>query len=416
MLRCGFYEADITPGIGSDRPGSFRCRPITEICEKLYAHAFAMQADGEPLIMISMDAIMLEQCDVDRIREGISLHTGIPADNICVFAIHLHTAGPVADSYGEIKREEPYCSYMVAHAVDAGIMAWQNMAEARIGFARCEVEGLAFNRRYLMKDGTVKMNPGELNPDIVRGVDVTDPQLSVLRVDHADGTPMGMLVNFSLHPDTVKLGSGAVSADYPGEIKRCLRAGYGAELGYVYMTGACGNVNHVDVTKPREERLSHVEIGQILAKKVIGLADQIETKTVDTVRFARTKTTCCTRRPTQEECARVKEEHIRQEMIKASVLPQEQRELEVWSVQLGETVIHVLPGEVFTGFGLDIKAGSRFEQTIVCELGHCNIGYIYTREAAQQGGYEATPTTYIIMNEDTGYRLVEAALENEQKL
>ena len=85
-------------------------------------------------------------------------------------------------------------------------------------------------------------------------------------------------------------------------------------------------------------------------------------------------------------------------------------------MQIDETVIHVLPGEVFARFGLDIKEASVFDQAICCELGHCNIGYIYTHEAAKQGGYEATPTTYIIMNEDTGYRLVEAALENERKL
>jgi hypothetical protein len=37
---------------------------------------------------------------------------------------------------------------------------------------------VSFNRRYLLKDGTVKMNPGRRNPDIVRPagpVDLTCP-------------------------------------------------------------------------------------------------------------------------------------------------------------------------------------------------------------------------------------------------
>lgn len=416
MLKCGFYEADITPSIGSDRPGAFDCRFITDIYEPLYAHAFAAQGEGAAVIFVSLDVIMLEKCDVDRIRDGISRGTGVPAGNIGVFAIHNHKAGPVADSYGDIKREEEYCSYMVRHSIDAGIMAFRRMEEARIGVASCEVEGIAFNRRFLMKDGSVRTNPGCLNPDIVKPIDVTDPELSVIRVDRADGTPMGMLANYTLHPDTTDLDEGVVAADYPGVMRKALRARYGEKISFVYMTGACGNVNHVDVTRGRDEQQNFLSIGKILSEASIRLFDGIKTEDVSDVRCVSTFKRCKTRRPTQAECDAMEIVYIKKEMLKAKDLPNKEMDLEVWSVKLGEILIHVLPGEVFTQFGLDIKKQTESPHTIVCELGHCNVGYIYTREAAAQGGYEATPTTYIIMDENTGYKLVEAAGENTKKL
>ena len=48
MLKCGFYETDITPALGGDMPGYFTCRHTTTIRDTLYAKAFAVQAQGQP--------------------------------------------------------------------------------------------------------------------------------------------------------------------------------------------------------------------------------------------------------------------------------------------------------------------------------------------------------------------------------
>lgn len=413
MLRCGFYEVDITPNIGDNVPGYFNAREASEIYDTLYAHAFAVQADGEPMLMISLDAIVIQKNDADLIRKGIYAATGIPITNISLCAIHTHTGGPVCDLY-DCPRREPYCAFMVNRTIDAGIMAFNRMADAKIGADSRLVEGIAFNRRFEMKDGSFRMNPGMLNPDIVRSVDVTDPELVTIRVDYADGTPMGAIASYALHLDTV--GASVYSADYPGVIRKNLRKAYGENFGFLYMTGTCGNINHIDVTKPREEQKNYRSIGAILSAAVEEAFASIKTADTNIARCARTCVTGMMRRPTVEMAESQPVADIRKEMLRAVALPVDPVVMEVWTALIGDIAFQMLPGEVFAYFGLEAKKRSTAKYTISCELSNQNIGYIYTKEAEKQGGYEATPSTYIIMNSDAGYQIVDAASANLEKI
>lgn len=417
MLKCGFYEVDITPDLGSGTPGYFEDRRSERILDKLYAHAFAAQSAGEPVIILSLDAIAIDKEDADAVREGISRMTGVPSANISIAATHTHTGGPVIDLYDSMK-DAGYCNFLRGRAVNAGVMAFGSMEEAKIGVSACDVEGVAFNRRYRMKDGTHMMNPGFMNPETDCPVDIADPQLLVIRVDHADGTPMGMIADFALHLDTVGGdGVGCYSADYPGVIRRRMHELYGENFGFVFLTGTCGNVNHLDFSKPASEIRSYLTIGEILADVAKGLFEEIRTADTDKVCCIRSFFTGHMRRPTLKECEAMSvNPYIQREMIRAVILPVNDVEVEVWTSVIGDSVIQMLPGEVFTYFGVEVKKRSEGKCTLTAELCNTSIGYIYTKEAEKQGGYEATPSSYIIMDSDTGYRIVEAAADNLQKL
>ena len=413
MLRCGFYEIDITPNIGDNVPGYFDAREASTIYDTLYAHAFAVQANGEPMIILSLDTIVVEKKDANLIRKGINAATGVPMQNISLCAIHTHTGGPVCDLY-DCPRREPYCAFLVGRAIDAGIMAYRSMEDAKIGADSRNVEGIAFNRRFEMKDGSFRMNPGFLNPDIVRPIDVTDPELVTVRIDRADGTPMGIIANFALHLDTI--GVSVYSADYPGVIRKSLREKYGEKIGFLYMTAPCGNINHFDVTKPRKEQKNWLSIGAVLSDAVLAAVDSIETVDTDIACCTRSCTVGMMRRPTVEMAEVQPVENIRIEMMKAVDLPADPVVMEIWTARIGEIAFQMLPGEVFAYFGLDTKKRSGCKYTLVSELSNQNIGYIYTKEAEKQGGYESTPSTYIIMNSDAGYQIVDAADANLKSL
>lgn len=415
MLKCGFFETDITNFIGNDVPGGFKRSKLRTLMDPLKAHAFALQASGEPVMILSLNAIAVEACDSTAIRKGISEATGVPFSNISVAADHIHTGGPVIDLY-ENPRDPVYCAFMVKRAIEAGIMAYNRMEDARIGFTSRPVEGLAFNRRFYMKNGSVVMNPGRQNPDIVKPADITDPEFFVVRVDRADGTPMGVLTSFALHLCCTGR-SDICSADYPGQICRHLRAHYGEDLGYLSLTGCCGNINHIDFTKSAEEDArTHVEIGAALADAAIEMLEGLKTGDTDIVACTSSTVVGHMRRPTLEECMKGQNTSIMTEMFRTLKLPEEDVDIEVWTARIGNNAIQMLPGEVFARFGLDVKARSSCEHTIVAELCNANLGYIYTKEAEEQGGYEATPSTYIKMNSDTGYSLADAAAANLEKL
>ena len=85
---------------------------------------------------------------------------------------------------------------------------------------------------------------------------------------------------------------------------------------------------------------------------------------------------------------------------------------EVVCVGLGDFAIAALPGEVFCRFGLDIKKRSPYACTLTAELSNASNGYVKTREAADEGGYEATPSTYNILDRNAGYLMADAVVEN----
>ena len=206
-----------------------------------------------------------------------------------------------------------------------------------------------------MKDGTVRMNPGIGNPEIEEPVDITDPQLVVLRIDRADNTPLGAIVNYALHLDTLtQLG---YSADYPGVIRHAMRKQYGEAFGFLFFTGCCGNVNHLDVTA--SEQKDYLQIGAILSREVQDAYEKIVTQTTDRLDCTQTIVLGSMRRPTQEECDRQVVKEIKKEMERALSLPIQPVNFEVWTALIGAVSIQMLPGEIFARFGLTIKQESK---------------------------------------------------------
>ena len=65
--------------------------------------------------------------------------------------------------------------------------------------------------------------------------------------------------------------------------------------------------------------------------------------------------------------------------------------VEVMVLRIGSVGIVALPGEGFCEIGLAIKRASPAEHTIVIELANDAAGYLPTRDAYEQGGYEVSP-------------------------
>jgi hypothetical protein len=81
---------------------------------------------------------------------------------------------------------------------------------------------------------------------------------------------------------------------------------------------------------------------------------------------------------------------------------------EVMALRIGSVGIVGLPGEGFCEMGLAIKQASPAKHTIVIELANDAVGYLPTREAYDQGGYEVTPGATLYAP-GCGERLVESA-------
>jgi neutral ceramidase len=252
-----------------------------------------------------------------------------------------------------------------------------------------------------MKDGTVRFNPGVLNPDIVRAAGPIDPGVGMIFVRDANGdnNPTAAIVNFALHLDTV--GGTNYAADYPYYLEQSLREQYGDKFVLLFGTGTCGDINHIDVTK--KERLKTDYIGRTLAETVE--AKKISLKTVTEpmlgVRTGIVDAPLQQFGPQKVAWARdnikkvgTKELPFLEQVEAYKILAIQMRPgptipLEVQVFRLSRDVAVVgLPGEVFVDLGLKIKRASPFGTTLVIELCQDAPGYIPTKKAFAEGSYE----------------------------
>jgi hypothetical protein len=253
-----------------------------------------------------------------------------------------------------------------------------------------------------MRDGSVGWNPGKRNPEILRPVAGTDPEVGIVYAEDATRKPQLTFVNFAMHPDTT--GGTRVSADYPGALARRLAEYRGEDMLTIFANGACGDINHVNVEWASLQTSTNEanRLGTILAAAVLegytGLTPVPGTATLR-VRSEAVKLPVAVFTPEEFKQAQA----IAAQGAKAKFMDRVQAykvldaaarggkpwEVEVQVIALGQELAWVsLPGEIFVDLGLNIKAASPFRQTHIVELANGAIGYIPNRSAYAQGNYE----------------------------
>lgn len=432
-LQAGVAAREITPPLGYRMSGYFSERLATGVRDPLFAKALVLRQGDTAVALVCCDLIGIPRKVSHAARRHAAEATGIAAENIAVCCTHSHTgplyAGVLRDWFHEqaVQREGrdaaesvDYPAFLVEQIADAVQEAHAVLAPVRLARAVVDQEPqLSFNRRFHMRDGSVRFNPGQRNPDIVRPAGPIDPEVGVLLVQPVEGgAPRAVLTVFALHLDTV--GGTLYSADYPYYLEQALRQTWGEALLSLFAAGTCGDINHIDVT--RQDRRPTEEIGRLLAASVFRAADAateirpslamrsklvevpLQTYTADELAWAKQSLPLVGSRELEflEQVRACK-------LVALSNYAGQSVELEVQAIRLSDDLAVVtLPGEVFVELGLAIKQASPFAQTLVIELANHNPAYIPTRKAFAEGSYE-TVNSFIAPG--GGELLVEAALE-----
>jgi len=435
MFKAGFAQVDITPEFGLHIPGYFNTRIADGIVDPLYARACVIDDGKTPLAFCVMDIIHVSRYSTGLIRKRVAELTEIPEMNIMVGATHTHTGSSTDRKTGAPGSWNDENVILTAKkAADAIIMAWNKRVDAKIGYGCQEEYGVAFNRRYYMQDGTLKTNPGVLNPNVVKSASPIDPQVGVLRVDNADGEPIGVIVNHAVHPDVV--GGTKYCADYIGELARTMKKVYGEDFGVVYMNGCCGDINHVDVlggtNAPRGKQ--HLKMGKILAGDAIAVLERTLTSDAVELGNANTEFHGTRRRPSAEDykwaLETLKDENattVNRSYANAwkrmyeEPIPDPDIEVQSCSIKFlepmkngkipGDVALCSLPGEIFVEIGLELKEKSPFAHTMICELADGYFGYISTKRGIEEGGYETRINMSTNMDKETAPQLIENQLK-----
>lgn len=433
-IRVGVAQVDITPPLGIPLAGYYHARGADGVLDPLYSKALVIESGGERVALVALDLISITRAITEEARAGIAQATGIAADHVMIGATHAHTGPQLArrsqrsDALGGGQPlAVAYTVGLPAKIAESVRLADERRQPARLLAARSRCEGLTFNRRYFMRDGSVGWNPGKRNPQVVLPAGPADPELGLLYVEApaATGPAQGVAtyVNFAMHTDTT--GGSKISADWPGALSRVLAGYHGAHHLTLTGLGACGNLNHLDFGWgwPQSSPSEQHRIGTVLGAAVFQAYKDLQPLAGGGLRAASAKVTLDLPVISPEEVEEARAilaataddrggnfmKLVRAyRAVDVAERRGEPHQVEVQGIALGTEMAWVsLPGEVFTELGLAIKKRSPFPHTFVVTLANDNLGYIPDRRSYAEGNYEPESARCAA---GSGERLVEAAV------
>jgi hypothetical protein len=416
-LEAGVAVVDITPPKGYRMSGYFYERLNTGTHDPLLAKAIVFRQGNEQVALVFCDLIGLSRPVSSRARELAAKKTNIPVERILISATHSHTGplyhGVLRDYFHENAMaklgKDPhevidYPAQLVDKLATAIQAAQKSVEPVELLTGVTQQQGLSFNRRFHMKDGTVVFNPGKLNPNIDRVAGPTDPDVGMVRIRRRNKEQdIAFLTVFAMHLDTV--GGTEYSADYPFYLARTLQPVLGNTCISLFGAGTCGDINHIDVTNPNPQggQLEAARIGTALGRTVVLALPGLSK--VESPRLGAAKTVV--EAPLQQygpkDIGWAKENLILVGTNKLPFLKQVEAckilslqktggtnlPMEVQAFRLSdEAAIVGLPGEIFVELGLEIKKASPFSTTLVVELCNDAPGYVPTKKAFAEGSYE----------------------------
>jgi hypothetical protein len=392
--------------------GYYLRREAAGILDPLYASAISA-ADGNcKWILITCDLLGISSVYISEAKALISKKIGIPKSDILIHCSHTHM-GPVLEKVPAERieklggQDDEYIAMLIRKLADAAKIASENMKEAVSDIACGYEDSVSFIRRFRMKDGSVKTNPGIGNPDIVCQLGEIDPSVGLVRFKYSDGSGEILVVNFTLHPDII--GGNRFSADYPGHMKNAIKKLI-PNCEVIYVNGAAGDINHIDAMHPGNTSGGYEyskKVGSILAAEVIKIYQRLNPIRSEKVISGNLFVEVPLRKITQEE--KEKAEKLTEAFHRGSWNTQSMSDvadlagsyqtldilklngkvsLELSAAVAGEIAYVGLPGEVFADIGRRIKKNSPFKYTFISSLTNGSEGYFPTKKAFSEGGYE----------------------------
>ena len=424
-LQAGYSKVNVNPMLGIPINGYFKPRYAEGILDDLEIVAVALACGETKTLLMAIDNLHIGTKLVKNYQERISEKTGIAKEAIFIHSTHTHTAGTLdMDSKNELVLE--YTEFVGKRFVDAAVFALEDLKPAKMGWAVGKAPNIAFVRRFRMKDGKVRTNPGVGNPDILHPIGDIDDRVNVIRFDR-EGADTIVMANMGCHPDVV--GGNKISADWPAMFRRRLEKSLD-NVKAIFFNGAQGDINHVNVNAKDgdfndtfhdfddvDRGYGHSRhMGNVMAGAVLQVYDKVNYRDVDTIRFAYKVSDLPSNMPKPEDMPLARKYHELHLAGKDSEIPFKGMELTtvvaeagrmvrlehgpetfplgLSAVTIGPVALLGIPGEPFNGIGRGIKEAAGWEVVMPCCLTNGSEGYFPMQDSYDEGGYEARSSRY----------------------
>lgn len=437
-FKVGFSRVDTTPQLGIAISGYYAVRNAKKVLDNLEANCLALNDGKKTALIFTVDVLGLPDDVINEARDAIIAATGVDREAIFINSTHTHTGPEVkrklddmresADAERSLKQSCLYVEFLVRRLADAAVFAIEDLADATLSMGKTSAKRISFGRRYLMKDGKIRTNPGVLNPDIVRPVGTADEDVQLLRIDRNGKKPIAV-INFQTHPDVV--GGENISTDWPGFVRRSFESALDNEALAIFINGTQGDVNHVCVD-PCPGELNGMEndfddvyrgyehakhMGRLITGAVLGVWGKCSPLETGPLSYKVGDVRVPAQVPTPEEMPLAREYVALHQAGRDAEIPFKGMELTtavadaerkvrmehgpnhfdlpVSSLVIGTSVAFAgFPGEPFNNIGVEVKKGSPFTLTIPACIVNGYRGYFPFSDAYEQGGYESRSSNF----------------------
>ena len=414
-MKCGFFKKEIIVPMDCYLAGYPQTRKCEGVDDPLHVRCVVFQEDGIA-VFLCFDLIGISKDLALEIREYVAKQIGCEVKDVFVACTHTHTAPNLdSDSYPKALYMMEYLKYFAAAAAEGAIA---DLKESTFSAARSELPGITFVRRYNMKGGIVRNNPGRHNPDIIGPVSPADETIQLLKIQR-EGAGDIAIVNFQVHPDT--RGGKLISADYPAVVCNTLE---GALPGTscLYMNGTAGDLNHIDVNCPEWDKNSgpehSVHMGRAIAGKILSMYTKARPVATGPVRTVQKDVTLPLKQSSPKdmeyanEVLRLLDAGLNDEAAKFSgtkfniagmeakgilrrVNGPASTTISVCAASMGDFAIVGIPGEGFCEIGRQIREESPFAVHFMSGLTNGDEGYFPTADAYNVDGYESRTSSFL---------------------
>lgn len=435
----GYAQEDITPAYGVPLCGYFNPRPNKGVYDRLAVKAAVFRTGDELAAIVSYDLCLIsskffDELDAELLQEGSPL-----AGKVLYCCTHTHT-GPYTGPLFGYDPDKEYLEDLAQKTIYALAQAYASLAPAELYATETECTTLAFNRRYIMKNGKTLTNPGKCNKEIDHPEGGIDPRIMLLEVRQEE-RPVLLMANISNHTDTI--GGDFVSADWPGIMENAIQQAVDYDLPVITLIAPQGNINHFDVSTPVGQTgyEEAKRIGKGYASVILAALYKMEKVDAPAVKTASGMFDAPYLQLTDEEYAAAKKDY---EENKDAVMDNsrdltsediargvpcvkkmfaemaigcrenpitEKREQKQLMIAFSKDIAIVsLPAEPFVEVGYAIRENSPYSMTMLAALGMGEIGYVGMPYHYGNGGYETSPSR-ALADRHVGEAMIENALK-----
>jgi len=407
-LRLATFQADVTPPLGSPLCHG-NVKRAEEISDPLTARGIILLGGQAPIVLCAVDWVRISNGGYDAWVESLARAVGTSTDRVSVHVLHQHDTPGIDFSVEELLATHGLSGRMfdpvaARQAIERTALA---AAEAlkrphrvtHVGCGLGKVEKVASSRRILGPNGKcvmTRMSSCRKLQAVAAPEGTIDPYLRLLSFWDGD-RPLAAIHYYACHPQSY-YGKGGVSADFVG-IARAGREKALPGVAQIYFNGAggsvaCGKYNDGS-PENRPVLAARLEAGMKAAwdattKTPVTAADVAWDTRLVQLPMRKNLDEAQSLRDLEDTSLSVQKRVYAARFVTWIRRVASQQPIQLSCLRIGPACVLHMPGELMVDYQLAAQAMRPDAFVCLAAYGEGGPGYICTKTAYGQGGYETS--------------------------